>query len=249
MQVDMTTFVLQIVNFLVLVWLLKRFLYRPVLAVIARRRAAIDAALGEARDAEARARDLRAEYETKLANWATESADAHAHLAEELAAERERRIAQIDAAAAAEQERNASLHSRREAEMCHAAERDALEAAAGFAARLLERLSGPELDERLVTVALEDLATLSAEESGKLREAATHTDARIVLTTPRPLTGEQRDRLVAGLRSALGRDLPCDEQVQPRLLGGVRIAIGPWLLAASLQDELAYFRLGLTRAG
>ena len=40
MQIDWTTFALEIINFLVLVWILKRFLYRPVLDTLARRRAA-----------------------------------------------------------------------------------------------------------------------------------------------------------------------------------------------------------------
>ena len=37
MGLDTTTFVLEIVNFLILLWLLNRFLYRPVQAAIARR--------------------------------------------------------------------------------------------------------------------------------------------------------------------------------------------------------------------
>ena len=37
MEINWTTFVLEIVNFLILVWLLKHFFYRPVLAVVARR--------------------------------------------------------------------------------------------------------------------------------------------------------------------------------------------------------------------
>ena len=86
MQIDWTTFILQIVNFVVLVWLLKRFLYRPVLDAIARRRTAIEQALGEARAAEDRAAGLRGDYEKKIAAWNQESADQRTRLAEELAA-------------------------------------------------------------------------------------------------------------------------------------------------------------------
>ena len=49
---ELVHFVLEIINFLVLVWILKRFLYKPVLDVIARRRAGIEKTLA---DAEARA--------------------------------------------------------------------------------------------------------------------------------------------------------------------------------------------------
>ena len=38
MRFDWTTLLLQTVNLLVLVWLLQRFLFRPVMAIIAERR-------------------------------------------------------------------------------------------------------------------------------------------------------------------------------------------------------------------
>ncbi|HEY0837285.1 MAG TPA: hypothetical protein VGE72_25455, partial [Azospirillum sp.] len=42
MHLDGWTLLLQAINFLVLVWLLRHFLYRPVLAVIAERQAATE---------------------------------------------------------------------------------------------------------------------------------------------------------------------------------------------------------------
>jgi len=58
LELNWTTFALEAVNFLVLVWILKRFLYKPVLGVIARRRAAIDRALEEAQTRHAEAQAL-----------------------------------------------------------------------------------------------------------------------------------------------------------------------------------------------
>ena len=55
MHLDPWTFALQIVNVLVLVWLLARFLFRPVAAIIAERRAAADALLAQAEAARAKA--------------------------------------------------------------------------------------------------------------------------------------------------------------------------------------------------
>ena len=37
MELDWSTFALEIINFLALLWILKRFLYRPILAVVAER--------------------------------------------------------------------------------------------------------------------------------------------------------------------------------------------------------------------
>ena len=49
MELSWPTFFLEIINFLVLVWILKRFLYKPVLEAIAHRKAVIDKTLVDAK--------------------------------------------------------------------------------------------------------------------------------------------------------------------------------------------------------
>ena len=48
MALDWMTFVLELINFLVLIWILNRFLYRPLMNVIAQRKAAIHKTLSDA---------------------------------------------------------------------------------------------------------------------------------------------------------------------------------------------------------
>jgi len=48
LELSWSTFLLEIINFLVLVWILKHFLYKPVLDVIARRRSGIEKTLADA---------------------------------------------------------------------------------------------------------------------------------------------------------------------------------------------------------
>ena len=45
MEFNWTTFSFEIINFLILVWILQRFLYKPVTNAIARRKAAIESQL------------------------------------------------------------------------------------------------------------------------------------------------------------------------------------------------------------
>ena len=55
MSIDWITVVAQIANFLVLVWLLKRFLYRPILDGIDAREAEITRRMAEAGEAQKKA--------------------------------------------------------------------------------------------------------------------------------------------------------------------------------------------------
>jgi F-type H+-transporting ATPase subunit b len=70
MNFDWTTFVLEVINFLILVWLLKRFLYRPVLDAVARRQSAVTATLADAATMRTEAQRLQTEYEGRQSDWA-----------------------------------------------------------------------------------------------------------------------------------------------------------------------------------
>ena len=69
MELNWSTFLLEIINFLVLVWILKHFLYKPILDVIARRRAGIEDRLAKAQQLHDEANTLKTEYENRLVDW------------------------------------------------------------------------------------------------------------------------------------------------------------------------------------
>src|SRR5579883_2582575 len=106
MELDWTTFILEIVNFLVLVWILKRFFYKPVQDVIAKRKAAIDATLSQARATQDRADELGRQYQRRLSEWEKEREQARERLLKELQDERRRRLESLDQAIEEERAKN-----------------------------------------------------------------------------------------------------------------------------------------------
>ncbi len=63
----------QIVNFLILLFILKRFLYKPVLKVLADRKSKIALSLKQAEDIEIRLKKIEDEREAKISEAATEA--------------------------------------------------------------------------------------------------------------------------------------------------------------------------------
>ena len=249
MEIDWTTFVLEIVNFLALVWLLKRFLYQPVLGVLSERRAGIEHRLAEARETEARAADLKAQFENRLAEWQQEKAALRAGLESELAAERARQTQSMNQTLALERERQVAQETHRQAERQHELEAQAMAVARNFATRLLSRLAGPELETRLVEVFIDDFAGLPEEQLAGLRTAALSPNTQVEVTSAFPLGEDQRRRIAEIIAARLGRplELACTEDSQ--LLAGLRIAVGPWQLGLCLTDELAAFAAAANHAG
>jgi len=238
MQIDATSFVLQLVNFAVLVWILHRFLYRPVLAAIDRRRAAIEKSMADATQARAEAGRLRAQAEGKLAEWERERVQARAALEAELAGLRRKGLDEVAQAVARERDRHAALLAKREQDWKRETEQRALDQAAAFAARLLERVADPALDERLAAVFVEDLAAWPAERLAPIAAAARGAGGRVSVTSARALGESSRGRLARVLSERLGVECRPEYAVDETLLGGVSVAVGPWVLQADLRDEL-----------
>jgi F-type H+-transporting ATPase subunit b len=244
MQLDLTSFVLELINFAVLVWILHRFLYRPVLAAIDRRRTAVEQSLAQAKTARDEAGALKTQVEERLASWERERAEAKGKLAAELAAQRDKALAETARAAEQERARLAALQARQEQERRSADEQRALEQAAGFAARLLERVSGPELDARLVELLAADLAALPQDKRDALAEAARAAGGSVAVQSARALTQAARALLEQALSQALGVECRAQYAVDASLLGGLRVALGSWQLQADLADELRFFSGG-----
>jgi len=245
MQIDTTTFILQLVNFVVLVWILHRFLYRPVLAAIDRRRAAIDKSMSDAGAVRAEAERLRGQYEGRLADWERERVKARSALETELAALRTKGLA--DAAQAVERERDrlAALQAKREADWKRDTEQRALDQAAAFAARLLERIADHALDARLVEVFAADLAGWPPEKIDLLAEAARASGGRLSVLSAHALPEAERLRLAQLLSERLRIECRPEFAVDESLVGGLSVAVGPWLLQANLRDELRMFAGGM----
>jgi len=241
MEFDWTTVILEMLNFLVLIWLLKRFFYRPVLAVIEKRRAAGEKILT---DAEARHREadaLKGDYEQRLAQFGKERELVMARLDEEIAAERERRLVAVELEATADRQRRHLLEAREASEREAAMAREAVAIAGRFASRFLERLASPELETKLVDLALAELQTASPETLADLATALRDPATNIKVVTVYPLDAARRASFAAVLGRLAGRELTPRFQEDAALKSGLCLMAGAWVLMANLRDELNFF--------
>lgn len=241
MDLNWSTFLLEIVNFLVLLWILKHFLYKPVLEVIARRRAGIAAQLTEAHDLRTQAEDLKAEYENRLSDWERERQQARTALAQELDEERGRRLSTLRETLQREREKIQVTESRQRADEMRKVEQRAMEQAAQFATRLLAQATGAGLEARLVDIAIEDLGRMSGDQIETLRTQWGEPPKRILVSSAFSLDTEHRRQLDAALHRVCGIDAPVEYGEDPTLLAGLRVNIGAWVLQANLQNELKGF--------
>jgi F-type H+-transporting ATPase subunit b len=217
-EIDWLTATAQIVNFLVLVWLLKRFLYRPVIDAMDRREARINARLEEAAERERSASEAESGYNREREELERERQavlDAARNEAESL-----RRQLMTEAREAAENEREGWHEEvRRERDdFLRALRREAAEGIADTAARVLSDLAGERLDTVVAERFLARLDELDEKTLAPLRKAAS-----LEVTTAFAANDRLRDRLTTGIHAALGNGPELTFHHRPQLGAGVEI--------------------------
>jgi F-type H+-transporting ATPase subunit b len=241
MEMNWSTFVLEILNFLVLVWILKRFLLKPVQEVIARRRAGIEKTLLDAKALHTDAEKLQEQYESRLSDWNQEKQQVRETLAQELETERIRKIAELKTSLEQEKEKSRIAEGRRQADMIRKIEETALIHGARFATHLLEHASGPDTEKRLVELVITELTQLPAERIAALQSSYGKIPEAIEIISAFPLPDDLARRLSRALTRVTSPDIPLHFKQDSELIAGVQITIGPLLLGANLRDELKGF--------
>jgi len=245
MHLDWWTIALQTANFAVLVWLLRRFLYAPVLRMIDARKAEIERQYERARAAEDEAKARLAVIETEQAGIAGEREAAlksTAAQAQEMADARRAR---------AEREAQALLDAARQT---IAAERDqalrearrvALDLGAEFAQRLLAEVPMQLRAEAWLERIEQYFAALPTPE----REALAHQlgeAAPLVVVTAVALPGATTETWRGRLRRVLGDAIAIAFEIDPALIAGAELHFPTAILRFSWRTALATLRSEIT---
>lgn len=244
MHIDLTTLVLQALNFLVLVWLLGKFLYKPVLAAIDRR----ETALAERRDkADTALRETAQARDSLIAERAALAAETdRLRTAVRAAADAERAAILAEARTTADQLRDAGrLHLEQErTDARRALETQAGDVAVTIASKLLSRTM-PEMATRLFIDSLcHDLEAL--DEAGRARLLNGKGNAQIL--TAFPLPQAEATALARRIKAALGDGLHLSWGLDPSLIAGVELQFRHHFIRHSWREALAAARDKVTHA-
>ncbi len=263
MLIDGFTVVAQIVNFLILVWLLKRFFYRPILDALDEREnriaSELAAAAGKQREAEAelhRFRQKNEEFDQRREVLLTTVTD-------EVRAERQR----LMEAAHADADRiriSRNEAQQREYQVLHdAIERRTCAEVLAITRKVLADLAGTTLEIHMTEAFIRRLRTLGPEEKAQLAVAlqaggveSGHSAtfqafppivgqgsrsgiAVILVRSAFELPAEQQEKISTVIRETLKEEVRFNFEVEPNLISGIEMIAGGHKVAWSVAGYLA----------
>lgn len=240
MDVDWVTVAAQILNFLVLVWLLQRFLYGPITRAMKRREERIRGRIEEAEEARAEAerraealdeerRDLDERRQEMLSEAREQAEDLRSRLEAEIHAEIEEKRRAWRAELAEDR-----------AEFLATLRAESIEGFRRFASDALRALADEDLERRVSAAFLSRLEGLGEDRLGRLREAAAEA-GRLRVESGRPLEAETKRRLTRTIHERLGEGIEVDYAEDEDHLIGLRLRAGGETLAWTLGEYLQRF--------
>ena len=241
MEFNVSTFVFEIINFLILIWILQRLFYRPVLEIITRRKLQTEQTLADAQALRQQADALRNRYENRQNHWEQEKQAALSALHQQIEAERKVQIDKLQSDLELERQKANVTLTRQQRELRQQVEKQALQNGARFAGILLQQAAGPELEARLFAMLMDNLTTLPEACSRFVQTLEDKQSVTITVTSTRPLTADQQQHLQQQLGSLINSQINFHYIQDAGLIAGLRLDIGSWVLHVNLQHELAGF--------
>lgn len=201
--------------------------------MIEARRQAVAKTLTDAEALKTQADKLRAQYEGRIQEWEDEKTKARKELDASLGEEKVRRLQQIDASAEAERQKIRVQEQRKMGEERERLETEAIKQSAAFASHMLKDLASPELEGKLIRMALDRLSETKISPSAR--------SGAWTVRTAFELKQEQREQIQDAIKRAVGQDLDIAFSTERSLLAGVEILLGALVIRANIRDELAFF--------
>lgn len=245
MPIDGFTLGAQVLNFLILVGLLKHFLYKPILAAIDAREARIAAERAAADAIKAKAETALQALQAQTAGLDQDRAALMQKATEEAATEGKRLLVAAQAAAdALTAKRAMALLAEAEA-LDKSLTRRARDEVFAIARQTLQDLADVGLEDRICAAFTHKLATLPASERLALREGFQNATGPIPLRSAFALTEAQLGTLRAALQQSFATEAVLHLETAPDLIGGIELTVGGQKLAWSIADYLTRLRTGV----
>ena len=245
MPIDWFTVGAQALNFLILVWLMKRFLYQPILHAIDAREKRIAAALADADARKAEAHQERDEFQQKNEEFDQQRAMLLSKATEEAQAQRERLLDEARQAATALSSKRQEAMRNEERTLHQAIRRRTQQEVFAIARKALTDLAATSLEERLGEVFTRRLREMDGQVKAGLAEALQTAAAPALVRSALDLPAEQRATIQDAINETFSADIHVRFETAPDLIGGIELTTNGQKVAWSIADYLASLEKGV----
>jgi F-type H+-transporting ATPase subunit b len=245
MLIDWFTIGAQVLNFLVLVWVMKRFLYKPILDAIDKREARIAAELADADTKKAEARKERDTFKHKNEEFDRQHATLLKKVSDEAQIERERLLDEARKAADALSARRQETLRNDAHNLNQAIRRRTQQEVFAIARKALSDLATTSLEERLADVFTRRLKEMDSQAKEGLAESLGTASEPALVRSAFDLPAEQRAAIQNALNETVSAEIPVRFVTEPSLISGIELTTNGQKVSWSIADYLISVEKGI----
>jgi len=246
MLIDWFTVGAQALNFLVLVWLLKRFLYKPILGAIDARESRVAAELADADKKKAEAKAERDTFQAKNEAFDQARAALLSKATEEANTERQRLFDEArEAADALSAKRQEALQS--DAKTLNEALRQrAQQEVFAIARKALTDLATTSLEERIGEVFTRRLREMNGTAKAILGDALKESGRPALIRSAFELPSDQRAAIQNAVNETFSADIHLRFEIAPDVVSGIELSANGQKVAWSIAEYLVSLEQSVT---
>ncbi|MBV7331641.1 F0F1 ATP synthase subunit B [Chloroflexi bacterium TSY] len=236
MQFDWFTFVAQIINFVVLLILLQRFLYKPILQTMRAREEQIAARFEEAESQGQQAQREAELFREKRQDLESQRSDLLAAAVSDAQQQRKQLLDEARSEVDGMREQWLAAIAREKASYLHELRKRVSEQVFMIARRALKDLATSTLEEQIVTVFCQRLQQLDKQEKSALAQAIQNSQGQAVIRTVFGLNETQKTTLIDLLHGLFDEEIGIVFEEAPDLLCGIELQAYGHRISWSLHD-------------
>ncbi len=241
MLIDWFTIIAQLINFLILVWLLKRFLYKPILHAIDERETQIAGKISNAETIELNAKKESDELQAKIKEIDDQRATLLAKAATKAETERERLLEEAKKEIAFFTEKRRKDFKREEKDINKRIIQQMQNEVFAIIRKVLLDLAGTKLESQIVDAFIQRLSELDEDKNNfikSLPSSSNSLDQGIIRSTTQ-LTLKQRKAIEDAISENFNIKSELQFEIVPDLFSGIEFIMNGQKLAWSIEDYLA----------
>ncbi|HHN65877.1 MAG TPA: hypothetical protein ENK09_11000 [Nitrospirae bacterium] len=230
------TFFFQIVNFVVVVYILYRVLFRPVRDMILKRRTEIERSRADIEKERSEAEALKKEFEEKLREVDTLRKTTLETARTEALKERERILSDTKADIEKEREKLRKLIEDERRRLYEEVKKKGIELSAELSGRILASIVDSTIDRILIHKTLDRLKSLSDSEKEEILSGTDSCTVRV--GSAFPLDDETKKEITRIVEETFGCKTDSEFTVIPELIGGIMVRIGSRVFDGTIKGNI-----------
>jgi F-type H+-transporting ATPase subunit b len=238
LNINWSTLLFQIMNFLIMVFILYRFFFKPVVRVLDQRSKRVTNALDEAEKREREADEMRVEYERRVAEAEEQVILMRQQAEEELARTKKQYLDEVRQEIEEMRDKAASEIQEARQQAIYQHRREVGHLVTTLSARLMREAGGEPFQQTSMEQFVEQLSALPTDEYRHGLQASEAQVVHVQLVSASDLGSDDMARIEGQIQRMVQRPTEMIYKIDPALVAGATVRFGDIVVDGSLAGQL-----------